>query len=496
MTLRNRMGAVAALAVAVAVVGVATAAYVAVRSQLRDQIDTALADRAEPFTPSGARRGGPPPGGDRGGPPPGGQRQGAPPDGRRGPSPGGPGGDLGEAAAASTAPFGGPSGYVQFVSSAGRVTRPADESSSLPANAHDKAIAARGTGRSVSDRHVKGIHLRVLTLGTGSRGAVQTARPLTEVDDVLSNLVLVLILIGVAGIAVAAGLGVVVARTALSPIARFTRRTEKLTANPDLSQRLEVEGSDELARLAGSFNATLDALERSVEAQRHLVADASHELRTPIASLRANIQTLQEAQRLPQQERDSLRADIVDELDELTALVSDVVELARNVEAAETADDVRVDEIVKGQVERARRRSGDLVFHVDVEPTVVSGQPDRVNRAVSNLLANASKWSPRGGTVDVELKTGTLRVRDRGPGFDARDLPHVFDRFYRAGKDRTKPGSGLGLAIVRQAAEAHGGFARAENAPGGGALLTVSFGSSLSDGDLAATDGKLEGKPG
>ncbi|HEX5617676.1 MAG TPA: HAMP domain-containing sensor histidine kinase, partial [Solirubrobacteraceae bacterium] len=233
---------------------------------------------------------------------------------------------------------------------------------------------------------------------------------------------------------------------------------------------------DEIARLAQSFNTTLAALEASVEAQRHLVADASHELRTPIASLRANIQTIEELDRLPEHERQALRDDILVELDELTALVSDVVELARGSKPGRVLDDVRVDRIVNSLVERARGRAGvDVAFHLDVAPTVVRGEPDRVNRAVSNLLDNAIKWSPERGQIDVTLRDGTLTVRDHGPGFDATDLPHVFERFYRSAEARGRPGSGLGLAIVRQAAEAHGGFVEAANAPGGGAIVRVRF---------------------
>jgi two-component system sensor histidine kinase MprB len=493
MSLRNRMGAVAGLAVALTVIGVAVTVYLAVRSELYGQVNAALDDRARPFaSPPGpgprrdgdqaanARRGG-------GRPPP--QDQFA----------GDPGGGLGAAAAASRAPFGGPSGHLQFVSPAGRVAAPPDEGTKIPASASAKAIATRGSGRDLTDTHVRGVHLRVLTIGTGTGGAVQVARPLTEEDHVLRNLLIVLLVVGVAGIAVAAGLGVLVARTALAPIARFTRRTERLTGNPDLSQRLEVEGKDELARLARSFNATLDALDSSVAAQRHLVADASHELRTPIASLRANIQTLEQAGRLSPDERVSLRADIVEELDELTALVGDVVELARDARSSPVHDDVRLDEIVAAQVERARRRASNLVFDVHVEPTLVSGQPDRINRAVSNVLDNARKWSPPNGIVDVDLRDGTLSVRDRGPGFEAGDLPHVFDRFYRAGNARRMPGSGLGLAIVRQAAESHGGFVRAENAPDGGALLIVSFGPALAPPETppaeASAAGATVGKP-
>ena len=213
------------------------------------------------------------------------------------------------------------------------------------------------------------------------------------------------------------------------------------------------------------------------------MADASHELRTPIASLRANIQTMQDADRLPEEERERMRADIIGELDELTALVADVVELARGTKRGEANDDVRVDRLVEDLVARARRRAGgDIGFQVEIEPTLVRGDPERIGRAVSNLLGNAVKWSPPGGTVEVGLAGGVLTVRDHGPGFEEEDLPHVFERFYRAAAARGMSGSGLGLAIVHQAAEAHGGFAEASNAPGGGALLRVGF------GPLVATD--------
>ena len=343
-------------------------------------------------------------------------------------------------------------------------------------SATDKAIARSGKGQALSDRTVKGVQLRVLTQGNGARGAVLVARPLTEVDNELNRLLLILAIVGVVGIALAAALGALVARAALAPIARFTRRTETLAGGLDLSQRLPDGGRDELARLAASFNATLDALQRSVESQRNLVADASHELRTPIASLRANIQVLADAERLPPEDQASLRADIVSELDELTRLVGDVVELARGAEPKGELHDVCLDEIVRGAVQRAQRRS-DAPFQVNLEPTLVRGEAERIDRAVSNLLDNARKWSPPEEPIEVDLHDGLLSVRDHGPGFEQADLPHVFERFYRADRARKLPGSGLGLAIVRQAAEAHGGSCRAENAPGGGARVQISFGT-------------------
>jgi two-component system sensor histidine kinase MprB len=459
VSLRARIAGAAGVAVAAVVIAGAVIVYVAVRSELRGEIDRGLRAQAAFF---GAR-----PPDARGRRPPRGGPTDRPPTGRPGPGQGPP------------PPFGGPRGYTQFVGPDGQATRPRDEAAPLPVSRRALAIARSGSGSDESDAHVAGIHLRLLTSGVGGGGAVQIARPLTEVDHELGRILLVLVVVVVGGIALAAGLGALVARTALEPISRFTRRTETLTAAPDPSQRMEVAGRDELARLARSFNAALEALEQSVDAQRHLVADASHELRTPIASLRANIQVLDEADRLPPEELAKLRADVVEELDELTALVADVVELARGADGRAELDDVRLDEVVSALVERARRRSGDVEFRTSLEPVLVRAAAERITRAVSNLLDNARKWSAGGGLVEIDLAGGTLSVRDHGPGFPPEALPHVFDRFYRAAEARGLPGSGLGLAIVRQAAEMHGGFAEALNAPGGGAMVRVSFGPPI-----------------
>ncbi len=485
MSLRARIAAVASLSVALAVIAAAIGLYVAVRSDLRGEIDHALRVRAAAFQrvsgrPLGIQAGGFPGADARAGTQAGGDPL-AP--GSTAPGSTGPGGAArprGFPGAVEPAPFGAASGYVQFISRQGTVFVPGGQGAAptrIAISAGDRSIAAQGSGSTLTDRSVKGTRLRVLTLGSGA-GALLIARPLTEVEHELSRLLLILALIGAGGIMLAALLGTLVARTALAPIVRFTNRTETLTGSLDLSERLDVRGRDELARLAESFNGTLDALERSVQAQRHLIADASHELRTPISSLRANIQVLGEAERLAPQEQAALRQDIVDELDELTALVGDVLELARGAAAPGQTDDVRLDELVVNTVERARRRS-DLHYALDLEPTTVSGEGERIGRAVSNLVENAGKWSPAGATVEVVLKAGVLAVRDHGPGFQERDLPFVFDRFYRAQDARRLPGSGLGLAIVRQAAESCGGFVEARNATGGGALLRVGFGTPV-----------------
>ncbi len=342
-------------------------------------------------------------------------------------------------------------------------------------------IAKSGKGRLFTEVDVKRTDLRVLVTGIGHEGALAVALPLTDVNHALQSELLLLGLIAAGGIALAALLAVLVARTAVAPIQRFTRQTEAIAAEPETAiehQRLQVTGNDELSRLARTFNITLDALEGSIRAQRNLVADASHELRTPIATIRANLQLMRDEALLSEADREALRADVIEELDELTALVSDVVELARGSKPNAAPGDVRLDEVVGDALDRARRRAPQLGFEAALEPTLVRGEGDRIARAVMNLLDNAAKWSHDGGAVEVDLRDGVLTVRDHGPGFHDEDLPFVFDRFHRAKDARSKPGSGLGLAIVRQAADAHGGWVRAANAPDGGAVLTISFGES------------------
>ncbi|HEX5908937.1 MAG TPA: HAMP domain-containing sensor histidine kinase [Thermoleophilaceae bacterium] len=478
MTLRARIAAVAALAVALAVVATAVFTYVAVRSSLRGEIDDSLTSRAAALSGGGGGGGAP-------GPPPPAREGGAapPPPVRNGP-PGVlrlRGREFQRRLAPRAEPFGGQGAYAQFISSDGDVLRPPGGGQDLPVSAKARALARDGGDPTLTDATVDGTHVRVLTSPQPGGGAVQVARSLDEVDSQLNRILVALIVVGAVGVGLGGALGAVVARTALVPIGRFTARTERLRQDADLTERMDVVGDDELARLARSYNATLDALESSAEAQRHLVADASHELRTPIASLRANIQMLSDADRLPPAEREQMQADIVGELDELTSLVGDVVELARGSKPASRLDDVRLDEVVAAVVEReARRAPGIGVEAPALPPTVVRGEPDRIARAVTNLVGNAVKWSPEGGTVEVSLADdGVLSVRDHGPGFEEADLPHVFERFYRAAAARSTPGSGLGLAIVAQAAEAHGGFAEAANADGGGALLRVGFGEPL-----------------
>jgi len=242
----------------------------------------------------------------------------------------------------------------------------------------------------------------------------------------------------------------------------------------DLTHRIEVRGDDELGRLAASFNEMLAALERSEAAQRRLVADASHELRTPLATLRTNIETLGRGDELEPEERKRLVADVTHELEEMTELVGDVVELARAPgQDAIARQDVALDELTRDAIERAERRARGVSFERRLQASLVHVDPQRVGRAISNMLDNATKWSPPGGMVEVETEGGRVMVRDHGPGFPDGDLDKVFDRFWRADEARGKPGSGLGLAIVQRVAEEHDGTARARNAPEGGAVVSL-----------------------
>jgi two-component system sensor histidine kinase MprB len=246
-----------------------------------------------------------------------------------------------------------------------------------------------------------------------------------------------------------------------------------VTKTGDLSERIDASGTDELSRLAASFNTMLAALEEATRAQQQLVGDASHELRTPLTSLRTNVEVLAGGRELPADERERLLRDVIEQLDEMTTLVAELSELSRGELEPGEAEDVRLDLLAADAVERTRRNRPGIEFKTDFEESLVHGVPASIERAVANLLDNAAKWSPPDGEVEVTVKEGEVVVRDHGPGIDEADLPYVFDRFYRASSARGMPGSGLGLAIVRQVAESHGGEVRAEPAEGGGTRMSL-----------------------
>jgi two-component system, OmpR family, sensor histidine kinase MprB len=460
VSFRTRLTLVAAAAVALAVLAASFVVFLVVRNQLRGQVDSALRARAHDFDHGltidhGFLEGGPVPLG---------------------------GGD-----------------YVQLVGSKGQTIRTQFEArgGTLPPNKAAINIANGQPGSGFSDATIDGAQVRVFTTGPfndeqGNSYALQVARSLGEVNHTLGRITIFLILIAAGGIAIAGGLGLAVSQAALAPVRRLTRATEKVAETRDLSERIEGHGEDELSRLAASFNSMLAALEESDRAKRQLVSDASHELRTPLTSLRTNIEVLARDRNMADDEREQLLNDVVSQLSEMTALVTELVELARGETHPQQVEDIRLDLLVDEVVARARRDFPQVEFVSDLEPTELHGVPNTIARAVSNLLDNAAKWSPPGGKVEVAVRDGQVIVRDYGPGIEDDDLPFVFDRFYRAPAARKLPGSGLGLAIVKQVAEAHGGGVGAERAEGGGTKMTLRLADS--NGASAAEKSVSEGR--
>lgn len=374
--------------------------------------------------------------------------------------------------------------YMQAVRDDGQTALTTSEAYKVPVTDATLDVAQGKVMSSFTTGVVAGKQSRIYTvyLGVdqldGHGVALQFVRPMNDISHTLNRLRLILLLIVGGGIAAGAAAGALVSRAALVPVRRLTGAAERIAQTGDPSERVtDAGGRDELSRLGTAFNTMLAALEDSLETQRRFVADASHELRTPLTSLQTNIEVLKEQERLAPGQRAKLFADLEREAHEMRDLIAALLELARG-DAHQARVEVHLDEIVDAAVERARNRFPNATFQSVVEPTTIDGSPERLERAVWNLIENAGKWTAPGSTVEVSLENGEVRVRDHGPGIAAEDREHVFDRFYRATSARALPGSGLGLAIVRDVAEAHGGSVSAEDAPGGGALLRLRLANS------------------
>ena len=458
MSLRRRLILLAAGAVAIAVIAAAIGSYVAVSNELHGQVDdrlertVELVQEAPPLAtnaiaPEVIRR----------------RLRALPEDVR--PAIAGPaGGEF----------------QVQLINPAGTPVQILSTGPPLPVSGEAREIASSGEGKVFTDSDAGGTHHRILTAAVPGGRAIQVADSLEGVDDVLSRLRVALLVVVLGGVALAATLAWLLSRTVIDPINRLSDAAEHISETQDLTRRIEAPGSDELGRLARRFNAMLDTIEssqealtNSVTAQRQLVADASHELRTPVASLRTDIESLLEHPELPADQRTRVLADVDARIKELTALINDVIELARGDEPDGRVEPVRLDEVVAECVARMRQLSPPRAIEVHSEPTVVEGRADRLARAVNNLLDNARKYSPPNSPIEVSVAAGEVKVRDHGAGIAPDELDHVFDRFYRGAGSRREPGSGLGLAIVRQVAESHGGEATVERAEGGGTVFTL-----------------------
>ena len=350
----------------------------------------------------------------------------------------------------------------------------------LPVGSPEKAVI-RGelfmSRRTASDQRILALHLP-----NGSSLLISKSLKPTEIF--IKELRWVLLLVGGIGVTVAAVAGGMGTRAGLRPVGRLTEAAERVARTDDL-RPIPVFGSDELGRLTEAFNLMLRALAESRERQARLVTDAGHELRTPLTSLRTNVELLMAAMepgapRLPEQEMVDLRADVLAQIEELSTLVGDLVDLTRDDAGQVVHEPVDMSEVIDRSLERVRRRRNDIHFDVEVIGWQVYGDPAGLSRAALNLMDNAAKWSPPGGHVGVKMRQldpshAEVVVSDHGPGIPPHERRLVFERFYRSTTARAMPGSGLGLAIVKQVVLNHGGSLRVEDTVPGGQPPGTSF---------------------
>jgi two-component system, OmpR family, sensor histidine kinase MprB len=454
LPLRTRVGVLAAFGVGLAILVTALAGYLTVRAQLTRSVDEDLLERAREAVPT----------------------------------------ELGDPARVIRIPADAlvAAGLRVAVLDANNFARsPLGANSAPPLGQQELAVAQGNVDQSVRTAELGGEDYRVVAVPAAPGFALVLGQPTETVDRVLRTLGLVSLGAGAVGIALAAWAGASIARTGLRPVEQLTAAAERVAATGRL-EPIEVEGEDEIARLAHAFNAMLAALDEAQVRQRQLVADAGHELRTPLTSLRTNIDLLAQSDReggLESTERARLLTDVKEQLEELTSLVTDLMELAREQPPVATLETFDLADVVRDAVTRVRRRAPELTISADLRPWSVVGDAQLLSRAVTNLLDNAVTWSPPGGTVTVTLRDGTVEICDQGPGIAAADLPHVFERFYRSAEARGRPGSGLGLAIVQAAADRHGGTVHADHAPHGGARLTMTIPGAAAEHADAPTAG-------
>ncbi|GAB2533723.1 HAMP domain-containing sensor histidine kinase [Nocardia heshunensis] len=373
---------------------------------------------------------------------------------------------------------------VQVVAADGSIRSEHIPDQSLPVDAQTRSVAAGSADPFFTDFSLDGYPMRMYTIQLEPGSAVQVAQRADSVDTGQRRVGLALLAAAAAGLALAAVLGIVLARRALDPVVTLTEAAERVARTRDPKHHIEVSGSDELARLATSVNTMLDELDAALTAERdarsaqqRLVADASHELRTPLTALRTNIDLLRRADRMPPADLEATVAALRVQSEELSGLVTDLIDLARadDPEAVrETLEDLRLDRLAADCLTTARRHWPALEFEADLNAVTVLGAPARLSRAITNLLDNAAKFSPPGGTVRLGVADRALSVRDAGPGIPAEDQAHIFDRFYRSPAARATPGHGLGLAIVAQVAGLHDAEITVES-DSGGTCFTLTF---------------------
>lgn len=367
----------------------------------------------------------------------------------------------------------------------------------LPVGAEEIAVARTGMGDAARTVMVHGVTTRMVAVPVtfgGGHYALVLGRSMETTRATLNSLWLVLLVVGLLGVALSAVTGYLAARSTTRPISDLSAAVHRVTRTDKLDP-IPVRSADELGQLATSFNTMLSSLSTSRERQRRLIADASHELRTPLTSMRTNVELLladQKTGMLPEAARGEILTDIAGQLGEFSSLIGDLVQLSRDDAPPRSPERLDLADVVDRAVERARRRGPGLTFDVSLMPHPMLGDPATLERAVTNLLDNAVKFSPSGGTITVAMDGETVTVSDEGPGIAEEDLPHIFERFYRSDRSRNTPGTGLGLAIVAHTVTSYGGWIRASRAPGGGAMFTMSLPLEEPSGDSAAPESTSE----
>ena len=453
MTLRTRLALAAAGAAALAVTGVAILGITLARYELRSQVDQSLRRQAQNVKATEVVA----------------QQH---PDvgigGRNGHSDG------------DGKPDGGTTGF-QIINSSGTVIVGNNGGTLLPVDAQDIASAVTGSGVRLHDAIIEGVHYRIATAGESGGYAVQVGRPIDDVDRTLNGLTIGFIVLAAVGIGVAGALGRLVARRALGPVSRLGAAARDVAVTQDPSLPVPESGGAELEQLGRSINSMLSSLSELREHERRLIDDAAHELRTPLTSLRTNIELLSSGRTLPVGDREELLVDLREQMEEFSNLVGDLDALARGPGREPSGEDrpVRLGDIVANVARRAQRRAGSVTIIVrEDHPGTVTGDGPMIERAVMNVLDNAVKWSPTDGTVVIDVTGTAVTVTDNGVGITGEELPHVFDRFWRAPAARSMAGSGLGLSIVRHVVDDHNGEVVIDPNPDGGTRVRISLPAS------------------
>ncbi|MEO1061392.1 MAG: HAMP domain-containing sensor histidine kinase [Actinomycetota bacterium] len=344
----------------------------------------------------------------------------------------------------------------------------------LPVEPIDLTVTPRGGADPVLRTiEVDGTTYRMITRHVPGGGAVQVAREIDSTNALLATIRSRALLIGAVLAVAAAVIGWLVARAATSPLRRLTASVERVAATQDLDTPIAVGGDDEIGRLAASFDDMLEALTESRRQQHQLVQDAAHELRTPLTSIRANVDLLVRAPSIDEAERQEMLGRVRSELRHLSAVVTEIVELATDSRDEREHRPLDLAAVTETAVAELGGR-GDEAVVVDTEPTAVEGDEDALRRAIGNLLDNARKHGGA-GTIVVTARDRTVTVFDQGPGIPEPDLGRIFDRFHRSSASQAVPGSGLGLAIVAKVVADHGGEVFARNRAEGGAAVGFSL---------------------